>query len=376
MRSVGFSHPSGDMAKVSAAGLFTGKFFCPIPFTHIRFNWLNYADTAAGIVAAGYKPTAIAGAETMASPTDFTVGGVAAAGMTVPAATGAADGTGLKQNPGILSSDIMPCQSTPRTDAGTWFGVQVRTENTAATWGYMGGSYYAGGYLDTVVGDEHQSVWTGGATYAGGSSQTPVPHVITTCGFIEFFTDRKVISVLHFGDSLCKGEVGSSNGRLAPLEIVRNYQPLVLPAVFGRGGKNSTYFQSLGASLLGTLKPSHVVIPMWSPNESITTWPTTFAKALQNVELAQSKGIVPIVHTPYPCNYSGASLTAWIALRQAVRNFVIGTPGVLLWDIAAKLEDPLNPGQFLATDIDDTIQYLHPNVTGYTKAASVFPVLS
>ena len=312
-----------------------------------------------------------AGASTMLSPVTPTLNGASMAGAVVPAATGISVGNGCLINDGYLRSDWMPISSVARTDGGTWYGADMRVFiPSGVSFGWRNTTYGTTNNFPTTVGNEmggilrpNDHVGTNDSCNYTNSSDWGV------IGYIEFATvDAGYITILESGDSLAKGQTGGGSGSLGPLSYAMTTNPKIGGICYGVGGTKSNYWQPRARDLAPKVKPQAMIVTMWTPNDAISQWKNSFVEAQETVETALSLGIIPIIRTPYPCNYSSTNLASWIALRDAVRDFA-SRLNLPLADYALATEDPANPGQW-ASGMTDDASYIHPSLVGVQSAAA------
>jgi|HubBroStandDraft_1064217.scaffolds.fasta_scaffold06645_5 hypothetical protein len=151
-----------------------------------------------------------------------------------------------------------------------------------------------------------------------------------------------------------------------------------------QGGADSDYFFSRLTNVLDVARPSFVVLPGWSYNDTNLTVHadhmanlTFLSRLLMTAEACARSGAVPVFLTPFPrdaASMTPVQVAAWRSLRDTICS--LRESGAVVLDatpILARQANGLMDGTYQPEYTDDTV---HPNDAGHAAlAAALTPVI-
>lgn len=330
------------------------------PYTAVRIVLYNASTTTvitgtkvtispSAAIGDGYTPTDALGAPLTPTPVTWNNSGVdgewpSPSGSTLTFSVPMSTGSGPDIIPGEAYSDWMPIASLPRIDGGSLPLLLVRmySTNRVPLHSAVNGQWGTPWALVDQGRKEISYYTSGDRTVSGFTAPTPLENGIHMA---VQFVGRRGLSVLGCGDSLTLGQSGSNGswanswGHQACVQLSTPEFP-VMWANFGSGGQTSPVFYARAKNYIDKLRPDVIVIPCWSPNDgNITTdfGMTSLTAALLVADYAVRKGIVPILTTPMPLNYSGtapdnARKALAARIREMSSSFIIADFDAIVTD--------------------------------------------
>jgi lysophospholipase L1-like esterase len=371
-------------------------------FTGIQLIFANPGPTVT-LPSVVFAPSASAASKT--TPVDATGAPVPWTESTQAGANGVTLAAGTPAQRTITLGDIMPVQSLPRTDGGLFSLLYVR--ETGPSTGSWTPNYTTNiaGLLDLA----QYNIDNGGRTvelyYAGADFTEPeaVAEILTDanaalgsafnyCIGVRYLSPNRVVTLMPCGDSLTAGFETKSGyngfGLQTAVALSKQMGIGVALAAHGFPAQVSADFAANAAAAIEALQPDIITFPIDSPNDytGITQGSAAAAaamvamqqRALTIVDLALSRGILPVLLTPIPF---GAYDTAanYGALRVQAGQFarLLTSRGALLLDAQAIISGyvpsasqlPTLPAQYTASD------GAHLNDAGHALLAAALTAL-
>lgn len=357
----------------------------PVHFDAVRIPVLNYNTAAAetfdahAVSVVGTLTDPVNGAGTWI-PVLFS----GSASVSVPAATSVSG----RIYPGIVLSDPVYIASIPRTDGGTLPILVVSQYKLSANvplWTFgTGGS--AGGWADDSNGlnirsfkkaGDFTSINQGGMTTANAAPERGY----TTCpGVFIRARGKKTNWGLCLGDSITKASNANAYGLGWPAKIIKTLANDVAFVTTNAGVAASTTseFAANAAALIPLLKPTHVIVPAFSPNNGSTTTVTDadIAQERQDLvkilDLCEANGAQAIVWTGCPRS-TGANTTPFYSAADDARRVAwvleaAASYNAIAVDTLPVLSTGSAPYAFAA---GQTVEGLHPSSSGDTGIANL-----
>lgn len=271
---------------------------------------------------------------------------------------------------------------TPATSVGSGLrGFSVRTYGNItqnSLTGSLDTSGVAGGTWATIDQGRHLTSCfkfsSDGVTTPGSWTGVTFNSAVAPA-VVEFRTTRGV-SVAGWGDSLTQGFNTTSAHNAWGFKgcvLASTAAKPVTWANFGVSGTLSTnFYQEALKGIVGPHKPSVLLFPVNSPNDtSSNTQPTldaAWARAQDIVARCKAAGIVPVLWGPTPFSSAAANNLPYRAQRDRAKTWCAAN-GVPFFDAYAVLENPGTPDTLLpAYNSGDG----HPNDAGTTAMGQGF----
>ena len=237
--------------------------------------------------------------------------------ITMPAATGDSAQTANA----VIRSDRIVLPSRPRKSGetgGPIFLARIEQMLPTGQWAYVGADYNA--YAATI-GQAGVRAWRSGriaGTSAGVSNPALNPADLYS-GYglpfwFEFEYAQPHYALIVSGDSRYVGGghsvVAGTSWAMQPLQSANLANPIDVCVLGASGFSSSQYFKLVTDYLAAGGTGTHVLFPVHSPNDSITSaagGDAAIARADAMITTLAAKGIKTILATGYACGYNGVA---------------------------------------------------------------------
>ncbi|WP_157845783.1 hypothetical protein [Herbaspirillum huttiense] len=239
------------------------------------------------------------------------------ADFTMPAATGDSAQTANA----VIRSDRIPLASRARKSGetgGPMFLARMEQMLPAGQWTYVGADYrpYA-----ATIGQAGVRAWRAArlnGTGAGVSNLALNPPDLNSYYMLPFWFEFEYaqphFALLIGGDSRYVGGghpvVGGTTWAMQPLQAANLAKPIDVCTMGASGFSSSQYLKLISDYLAAGGSATHVLFPVHTPNDSITSaaaGDAAIARADAMITALIAKGIVTILATGYACGYNGTA---------------------------------------------------------------------
>ena len=239
------------------------------------------------------------------------------ADFTMPAATGDSAQTANA----VIRSDRIPLASRARKSGetgGPMFLARMEQLLPTGQWTYVGADYrpYA-----ATIGQAGVRAWRASrlnGTGAGVSNLALNPPDLNSWYMLPFWFEFEYaqphFSLLIGGDSRYVGGghpvVAGTTWAMQPLQAANLAKPIDVCTMGASGFSSSQYLKLISDYLAAGGSATHVLFPVHTPNDSITSaaaGDAAIARADAMITALTAKGIVTILATGYACGYNGTA---------------------------------------------------------------------
>ncbi len=212
-------------------------------------------------------------------------------------------------------------------------------------------------------------------------------HIVPGTSFpvVQFLTLRAGIAGMSVGDSHAQGtsttEQYRSYGFCATADLIRRNQNKTPFSMVNcaLGGLGSEVFFARFETLIDAVRPSYALLPGWTYNDPSNgiyadrvAMDVFLARLINAVELCRTRGILPIILTPFPRDQAAMEpvrLEPWRRLREILLG--LQGPDLVVVDattVLGKVHDGVFDGTYLPALSNDD---MHPNDDGHVAVSAL-----